>query len=82
MWLQKSTGIALPIFHGRFLSPLPYKKEIKILVGKPIKIDPKDFPEEGERPDEKIVGKYHDLYMQELQELHKKYGEGRVLEIL
>jgi 2-acylglycerol O-acyltransferase 2 len=82
MWLQKNTGVALPIFHGRFLSPLPYKVPLKVLVGDPIEIDPAHMPAKGEKPDPKIVDLYHRKYIEQLKEMHKEHGGGRVLEVL
>lgn len=82
MWLQKKTGVALPIFHGRFWSPLPFQEEISIVIGTPIAIDPKHIPtEKGDRPDDKIVDVYHAMYIDATKTLHQKHGKGRYLEI-
>ena len=83
MWLQKKTGIALPIFHGKWLSPLPYKRPLRVLVGEPIPIKPEHQPKtKGARPDNEIVEIYHKKYIEALKDLHKQEGEGRKLEIL
>ena len=83
MWLQKSTGIALPIFHGRWLSPLPYKKLLRVLFGEPIPIRSEHIPKnKGDKPDPTVVDHYHGLYIEALKELHKREGEGRSLEVL
>lgn len=47
-WLQKNFGVALPIFHGRFLSPLPFKRPVRVLVGEPIRTP--ELKARGERP--------------------------------
>eukprot|EP00520_Triparma_pacifica_P007807 CAMPEP_0118640848 /NCGR_PEP_ID=MMETSP0785-20121206/4967_1 /TAXON_ID=91992 /ORGANISM="Bolidomonas pacifica, Strain CCMP 1866" /LENGTH=255 /DNA_ID=CAMNT_0006532253 /DNA_START=351 /DNA_END=1115 /DNA_ORIENTATION=+ len=71
MWIQKTTGVALPFFHGRFLSPLPYKVPVRVVVGEVIKIEEGDVPEKGVRPDEKVVEKYHRMYVESLKRMHK-----------
>ena len=88
-WLQKTTSIALPIFHGRYgITPLPYKTPINVLIGKPI---PTPKPTiKGTKPNEDLVNEYHEKYIQALQELHNSYydkhtiegDDRRVLEIL
>ena len=80
MWLQKNFGIALPIFHGRWGSPLPHPKPIKVLIGKPI---PTPIPKvRGYKPDPKLVDEYHTKYITALKELHSKHvPKDRVLEI-
>lgn len=80
MWLQKNAGIALPIFHGRAFTPLPYKVPIKVLIGEPIKTpEPKV---RGKRPDEALVDEYHAKYIAALKDLHAKHVSDRVLEIM
>jgi len=82
MWLQKKTGIALPIFHGRFWTPLPYRRQLNVVFGKPIQIDPKHIPDQkGDKPKDDIVDLYHAKYIESLKTLHKKHGKGRILEI-
>mmetsp|Transcript_1954 Transcript_1954/g.2415 ORF Transcript_1954/g.2415 Transcript_1954/m.2415 type:complete len:375 (+) Transcript_1954:122-1246(+) len=82
MWLQKKTGIALPIFHGRFGTPLPYRREINVVIGDPIHIDPKHIPDQkGDKPSDDIVNLYHAKYIEALKTLHKKHGKGRPLVI-
>ena len=84
--LSSSLSLSFPssaaIFHGRFLSPLPYKLPIKVLIGNPIRVDPKHRPKKkGGKPDEKIVDMYHQKYIEALKVLHKKEGGGRALEV-
>jgi hypothetical protein len=79
MWLQKNAGIALPIFHGRFFTPLPYKVPINVLIGEPIKTPPPKVI--GERPDEALVDEYHKIYITALKNLHSKHVSHRILEI-
>lgn len=80
MWIQKKTGVALPFFHGRWFSPLPYQLPIDILIGEPIEIAKEHMPKEkGGKPEEKWVDFYHHKYIEALKDLHKREGGGRVL---
>lgn len=75
--LQKKTGIALPIFHGRCFTTLPYPVPMNLLVGKPI---PTPAPKVlGARPDEKLVEEYHTKYIQALEEMHATHVHDRTL---
>jgi 1-acyl-sn-glycerol-3-phosphate acyltransferase len=76
-WFQKKTGIALPIFHGRWFTPLPYPVPIKILVGKPIQTPTPKSP--GAMPDEELVEEYHSRYINELKQLHGMHVHDRTL---
>lgn len=77
-WLQKHFGIAVPIYHGRWWIPLPYKSPIRVVVGEPIPTPPPT----GEPPSEALVSEYHAKYMAALAELHTKHvNDGRRLEI-
>ena len=79
MWLQRNAAIALPIFHGRFFTPLPYKVPINCLIGEPI---PTPVPKvRGAKPDDNLVDEYHAKYIEQLKSLHKKHVKDRVLEI-
>ena len=78
-WLQKTTALAIPIFHGRFFSPLPHAKPIQVLIGQPIATPRPKV--KGERPDETLVDKYHQKYIEALKALHAKHVKDRVLEI-
>jgi hypothetical protein len=79
-WLQKNFGIALPIFHGRFFTPLPFQKPIRVLIGEPI---PTPAPKvRGERPDPALVDEYHAKYMAALAALHAKHVTDRKLRIV
>ena len=79
-WLQKTCGIAVPLFHGRwFVTPLPYAKPIQVLIGKPI-VTPQPAVR-GQRPDEELVEEYHAKYIKALQALHQTHVPDRVLEI-
>ena len=80
MWLQKALHVSIPIFHGRYLTPMPYKTKIKVLVGEPLHI-PKPKVK-GERPDEKVVEDYLKMYIERVKELHKEKGDGRKLQII
>ena len=72
-WIQKTFKIALPIFHGRYLTPLPYQVPIKTIVGEPI---PTPKPRvEGEKPDEKLVDEYHQKYIAAIKDMHSKFAD-------
>jgi hypothetical protein len=79
-WLQKNSGIALPIFHGRFFTSLPFKKPVKVLIGEPISTPTPKV--RGERPDEALVDEYHLKYMAALAALHAKHVTDRKLRIV
>jgi hypothetical protein len=77
LWLQKKAGIALPLFHGRWFSTLPYPVPITLLVGEPI---PTPMPKvAGEKPDEALVDEYHAKYVQALKEMHAAHVTDRTL---
>ena len=79
-WLQKRFGVALPIFHGRYFTPLPYKVPIKTLIGEPI---PTPKPKvKGEKPSDELVDKYHAMYIDALKKLHAEHVHDRVLQIM
>mmetsp|Transcript_17283 Transcript_17283/g.25090 ORF Transcript_17283/g.25090 Transcript_17283/m.25090 type:complete len:376 (-) Transcript_17283:563-1690(-) len=79
MWLQKNLSLAVPIFHGRLFTPLPYKVPINVLIGEPIKTPAPKV--KGERPDDNLVNEYHGKYISALKKLHAKHVTDRVLEI-
>lgn len=79
MLLQKNLGVALPIFHGRWFTTLPYKAPIKVLIGQPI---PTPIPKvRGAKPEEALVDEYHTKYTKALQELYAQHVKDRILEI-
>mmetsp|Transcript_8048 Transcript_8048/g.23136 ORF Transcript_8048/g.23136 Transcript_8048/m.23136 type:complete len:86 (-) Transcript_8048:95-352(-) len=79
LWIQKKFGVALPIFHGRWFSPLPYKVPLKIVIAEPIKVPkPKVL---GAKPDPALVDEYHAKYIEALKKLHSTHVTDRVLEI-
>ncbi len=71
MWLQKTFGIALPIFHGRWLTPLPHPVPIKVVVGEPIPTPKPDVP--GEKPSEESVDEFHSKYIEAVRKLHAQH---------
>lgn len=77
LWLQKRTGIALPLFHGRWFTTLPYPVPIQLLVGKPIITPTPKVP--GYRPDEALVDEYHAKYMEALKVMHARHVKDRTL---
>ena len=80
MWLHKKLHISIPIFHGRYLTPLPYKVPVRVVVGEPLVV-PKPKVR-GERPDDAVVEEYLKKYIERVKELHKKHAPGRKLRIL
>ena len=80
MWLQKRLHVSIPLFHGRYFTPLPYKKPVTILVGEPLSVPKPKI--RGERPDEKMVEQYLKIYIERVKELHKQNTTGRKLHIL
>lgn len=79
-WIQSTFGVALPIFHGRWGTPLPYKTPIRVLIGEPIRVP---MPKvKGEVPEGALVEKYHAIYIQALKDLHKKHVTDRTLRIV
>lgn len=78
-WIQKRFGIALPIFHGRWFTPLPHKVPIKIVIGEPI---PTPKPAVvGEKPSEELVNEFHARYIEAVRKLHGKHA-GKDTELL
>jgi hypothetical protein len=77
-WLQKRLGIALPIFHGRWFTLLPYKVPIKVVIGEPIPTPKPGVV--GEKPSEELVNEFHARYIEAVRELHGKHApKGREL---
>ncbi|XP_032094666.1 diacylglycerol O-acyltransferase 2-like, partial [Thamnophis elegans] len=71
--LQKYSGVAPCIFHGRGLFSsnswglVPYARPITTVVGEPITIPKTD------NPSQKEIDFYHSLYVQSLAKLFEKY---------
>lgn len=80
-WIQKNTGIAIPLFHGRWGTPLPYKTPIKVLIGNPIDV-PINTSRDTKIADPKLVDELHAKYILAVKELHKTHGGGRKLTIV
>jgi hypothetical protein len=56
-WLAKAFHIALPLFTGRFGTPLPHQVPVTVLIGEPIVVPkPKTL---GEKPSDELVNEYH-----------------------
>ena len=72
IWIQKTFGVALPIFHGRWFTPLPHLVPIKIVVGEPIPTPRPQVP--GSKPSEESVKKYHAMYIEAVRKLHAKHA--------
>ena len=80
MWLQKKLHISIPIFHGRYLTPLPYKVPIRVLVGEPLTVSQPKV--RGANPDEEIVDDYLKKYIERVKDMHKKHTRNRKLTII
>ncbi len=91
-WLSKTTAVALPLFSGRFFTPVPYKRPMKVVIGAPIKVpavlEKENNPKYGDVravPSE-LIDEYLAKYIGELKALYDRhaydfYGEKRELEI-
>lgn len=95
-WLSKRFQICIPIFFGRFFSPLPFNVQLTVAVGKPVPW-PAGYNEEevkaaiarGEKwhPSEELIKALHASYIEALQalfEAHKQeagYPQSRKLEV-
>lgn len=81
---QKSSGIALPIFHGIWGTPLPYKIPMNIIIGEGIDTPPVSADKQGQKVDEELVDKYHEIYIKALKKLYDEHNDerDRQLEIL
>ena len=80
MWLQKTLHVSIPIFHGRWFTPLPYRVPIRVIVGEPMRVPQPKV--RGERPDDAVVERYLKMYIERVKELHKTHTCGRKLHIL
>ena len=67
-WLAKSFHIAIPLFTGRLGTPLPHKRPITVLIGKPIEVPKPEVP--GAKPSDELVEIYHAKYIAALHELY------------
>jgi hypothetical protein len=63
------TGITMTLFWGRWFLPIPYKKKIVGVLGKPIGIPsaPKEDPSQDE------IDKYHEIYVSEVTRIFEQY---------
>lgn len=80
----------MPIFYGRWFTPVPHKVPIKAVFGTPIKVPPvdKDSDAYGDvhKVPKDLIDEYHAKYIEALKELYDRhaerwYGEKRTLEI-
>lgn len=77
-WLSKNFGVAIPLFHGRYFSPLPHQKPVKVLIGAPIEVPKPKTP--GEKPDPALVDEYHQKYLDALTALYDKHAPVDILD--
>lgn len=83
-FIQKKFSLAFPIFHGAYLTPMPYKVPINVVVGAPVAL-PKRPPEHdaAEWPSPAVIDEAHAAYVDALIALHKRHAPpGRQLEII
>jgi len=71
-WVAKVFHVALPLFSGRWLTPLPHKRPVTVLVGVPIEVPTPDVL--GGKPSGALVDEYHSKYMAALTELYKAHA--------
>ena len=71
-WLQKACHVALPVFHGRWFTPIPHQVPVKVLIGKPIEVPAPSEP--GARPSDALVEEYHAKYVAALRELYDAHS--------
>lgn len=87
--VKRATGFTVPLAHGKgfFYGPiglLPFKAPVNIVVGEPIPLEHfnGDIKSEEAR---KLVDKYHEIYIQKLQELYNankdKYFTDRISDL-
>ena len=83
-YLQTTFAIALPIFHGRLGTPLPYKVPLHVVIGDPIPLPARPTSATTEEwPTPQIIDKVHHDYIQALKHLHATYAPpGRQLQII
>lgn len=79
MWMQKKLHISVPIFHGRYMTPLPYKVPMKVLVGEPLKVPAPKV--RGEKPDDALVDSYLQKYIERVKHMHRQHTTNRKLTI-
>lgn len=62
-WTARKFRVVMPIFYGRWRTPMPFKKPITVVVGKPIPV------EKTPTPSDELVATVHAQYVSELQKL-------------
>lgn len=84
LMVKKSLGFTLPLFHARGVfnydvGLLPYRRPLNIVVGRPIKVERMQRPENG------YVDEIHALYVEELERLWEEskdvFAKDRVEEL-
>jgi hypothetical protein len=71
-WLAKTCGVAVPLFTGRFGTPLPHQRPITVLIGKPIVVPKPLTP--GAKPSDTLVEEYHKKYIAALTALYDAHA--------
>lgn len=86
MFTLKVFKFTLPALHGRGLlnydvGLMPYRRPVNIVVGKPIEV----HSSPGHQPTQEEIDHYHELYLQELENLWDTYKDdfvpGRISEL-
>ncbi|KAM0486770.1 hypothetical protein ACHAPX_000033 [Trichoderma viride] len=87
MFVLKVFKFTLPAIHGRGIlnydvGLMPYRREVNIVVGKPIRIDTPPC----EQPLQEDVDRYHELYVEEIEKIWETYkdqfAKGRMSELV
>lgn len=87
MFVLKVFKFTLPAIHGRGIlnydvGLMPYRREVNIVVGKPIRIDSPPC----EQPSQEDVDRYHELYVEEIEKIWETYkdqfAKGRTSELV
>lgn len=87
-WLSKRFQICLPIWWGRFMTPLPYQVDMLIVYGKPVEPPLAVTLNEKGVPTDECVDAYHQAFktaLNDMFERHKAvagYPSSRKLEIV
>ena len=69
-WLQRKFKVSIPVFYGRYCTPMPHDVQVTLAIGNPIHC-PK--PVGGGDPDPEVVERLHKQYVAELKKTFDKY---------
>ena len=69
-WMMKNMRVAIPLFWGRWGTPMPYPVTLTVVVGKPVKVE---RVEPASDITQEQVESLHDKFVEELGSLFEKY---------